>query len=59
VSLLSSRRAKRKDVGIYRPVGFTSVHGQVMEELNVETFFRHRKDKKVIWNSRHGFMKRK
>lgn len=44
--------------GIYSPVSLTSVPGQVMEQLIMETFSRHLKDKKVIWNSQHGIMKR-
>lgn len=56
---MSSRRANRKDAGIYRPVSLMSLPRKMMEQLIVEVFSRSRKDKKVIWNSHHGFIKRK
>lgn len=58
-SLRSSRRAKEKGLWNYRAISLTSIPGNVMEELTLETISRHIKKMKGIRRSQHGFTKEK
>lgn len=43
----------------YKPISLTSTVVQVMEQIILKAITKHIKDKKVIWNSQHEFMKTK
>lgn len=43
----------------YKPISLTSTVVQVMEQIILKAITKHIKDKKVIWNSQHEFMKMK
>ncbi|KAK4826567.1 hypothetical protein QYF61_010202 [Mycteria americana] len=51
------KKSKKENPGNYGLVSFTLIPGMVMEQLIPETTSRHMKDKKVVGNSQHGFMK--
>lgn len=49
----------KEGVGSYGLVSFTSVLGEVVEHVILQSISKHMKDKKVIGSSQHGFMKGK
>jgi len=50
---------KEEDPGSYRVVSLSSICGKVMEQIILETIFRHTEDKKLTGSSWHGFTKGK
>ena len=48
---------KKEDLGNYRPVSLTLVPGKLVDQILLETVSTRMKDKNVIRNSRHRFMK--
>ncbi|KAK4825973.1 hypothetical protein QYF61_003542 [Mycteria americana] len=52
-----SKKGKKEEPGSYRLVSLTSIPGNVMEQLILDTISRHMKDKKVTGSSQHGFTK--
>ncbi|PKU42753.1 rna-directed dna polymerase from mobile element jockey- hypothetical protein [Limosa lapponica baueri] len=54
-----SKRVNEEDPGNCRLVSLTSVLGKVMERIILEAITKRVKDKKVIGNRQHGFMKQK
>lgn len=46
-------------MGNYRPISLSLISVKVLEQLNLETISKLVKDKKVIGNSQHRFMKKK
>jgi len=58
------KRGKKEDPGNYEQVILISMPGKMMEQPLLNTIFKNLKnnrvrDKKVIWNSCHGFFKGK
>jgi len=53
------KKDKKKDPGHYRPASLTSVPAKVMEQLILESIFRHINNKNIIRNSQHDFTKGK
>lgn len=52
-------KSKRENPGNYRPFSLTLIPRTVMEQIILETFSKHIKNKKVMGSSLHGFMKGK
>lgn len=48
---------KKEDPRNYRTIILTSVPRKVMEKILLGSIFKHKKDKKVIWNSQNRFTK--
>lgn len=59
MSLVSSRRERKRAAGNHRLVSLTLIPGKRMEQVMLKTVSDHIKDKKVIGNNQHGFMKGK
>ncbi|KAK4816388.1 LOW QUALITY PROTEIN: hypothetical protein QYF61_016705 [Mycteria americana] len=59
ISLLSSRKARRRTQGTTGLSGFTSIPGKVMEQLILETIYRQLTDKKITRSGQCGFTKGK
>lgn len=60
MSLIQGRQ--RGGSGTYKPVSLASPQGHLtprtlIKQTILETISKHMKDRKVIWNSEHGFMK--
>ena len=51
------KEGKKKDPGNDRPVCLTLVPGKVTEQILLEATSKHEKDKKVIVNSQHVFIR--
>ncbi|GAB0179665.1 mitochondrial enolase superfamily member 1 [Grus japonensis] len=60
------KKCKKENLGHYRPVSLASVSGKVMEQILLETIYRHMEDKNVFYQGyphnilvskleRHGF----
>lgn len=52
-----SLKEKKEARGSCRPVSFTSTPVKVVEQLSLDAFSSHLKDKKVMGNSQRGFTK--
>lgn len=53
------QKGKKEGANSYRVVSLTTILGNAMEQLILETISRHLKDKMVIRNSQHGITKGK
>jgi len=47
------KKGRKEDPGNYRLVSLTSTPRKVMEQVILDTTFKHMKDKKVLWSSQH------
>lgn len=54
--MLVFNKGKLENPGSYRLVSLTSVPGKVMNQVILESIFKHRKDKKVTGSSHQVFM---
>jgi len=53
------KKGKEENSGNYRLISFTSIPGNVMEQLILEVIIKQVEEKKVIRSSQHGFTKAK
>lgn len=49
------KKRKEEDLGNYRVISLTSILGNVMEQLILQTIYRHIKDETISRSSQHGF----
>lgn len=52
------KKGKKENPGNHRLFSLRSVRGKVMEQLILESIYRHIKDKQIIKRNQFGFTKR-